>query len=384
MKGHPPVNKILHVFGRLVRGGAQMRTVDLLRHIDRSRLEMHFLTLSDVQNDFDREIQSLGGLVHQIGFGPVRFPLAFRRLVRRHAFDVVHSHIHLQSGFVVRQAARLKVPTRIVHFRSCRDGGGNSPVRRLQKAILRNWIGRYATNILSVGEGAMGAVWGPLWRNDPRCRVVYSGLDPATFDGPRQAAEVRREFGFPQDSRLLIHAGRFVREKNHTRLLDIFATLHRRRADVRLLMVGWDPSGISETIKRRIRSLGLTGRAVVSGERRDIPRLLKAADLLVFPSLWEGLPGVVLESAAAGTPVLAADLPGVAEIAAQLPRIERLSLDQPDERWAQVAAELIDQSEDAEHRGEARRCFDKGVFTMDRYATEITEIWNGSSRRRAA
>jgi glycosyltransferase involved in cell wall biosynthesis len=361
-----------------------MRTVDLLRYVDPARFEMHFLTLSDVQNDFDREVRSLGGFVHRIAFGPLRFPVHFGRLVRRQGFDVVHSHIHLQSGFIVRLASRLGVPARIVHFRSSRDGGGRGPIRSLQRAVLRNWIRRHATSILSVGEGAMESVWGPLWRNDPRCSVIYSGLDPAAFGGPRQAKEVRREFGFPEDSGLVIHAGRFVREKNHVRLLDVFNSLQQRRSDVRLLMVGWDPTGISETIQRRIGSLGLIGRAVVSGERGDIPRLLKAADLLVFPSLWEGLPGVVLEAAAAGTPVLASDLPGVAEIARHLPRIRRLSLDEPDQSWAEVASELIDQSPDAELRREARQRFAEGVFTMDRYASAMTDIWDGGGRRRAA
>jgi glycosyltransferase involved in cell wall biosynthesis len=361
-----------------------MRIVDLLRHVDLGRFEMHFLTLSAVQNDFDREVRLLGGFVHQIAFGPLRFPLQFGKLVRRHGFDVVHSHISLQSGFVVRQANQLHVPRRIVHFRSSRSGGGSGPVRFLRRAVLRNWIRRHATSILSVGEGAMDSVWGPLWRGDPRCSVVYSGLDPATFDGPRQVSEVRREFGFPEDSPLVIHVGRFVPEKNHVRLLDVFNTLHRRRPDVRLLMVGWDPTGISEAIKQRIRSLSLIGHAVVSDERRDIPRLLKAADLLVFPSLWEGLPGVVLEAAASGTPVLASDLPGVGEIAAHLPRIRQLSLDQPDESWAEVASELIDQSPDAELRREAQQCFAHGVFTMDRYARAMIEIWDGTSLRRAA
>ena len=376
--------KILHVFGRLVRGGAQMRTVDLLRHLDSSRFEMHFLTLSDAQNDFDDEVCSLGGFVHRIPFGLFHFPLHFKRLVRRHAFDVVHSHIHLQSGFVARLASRLRVPTRIVHFRSSRDGRRAGLVRSTQRAILRNWIRRYATNILAVGEGAMGSVWGPHWRDDPRCGVVYSGLDPAEFQGRRHANEVRREFGFPQGCRLLIHVGRFVREKNHLQLLGMFDELRKRMPDTRLLMVGWDPTGLSKTVEQRIRSLGLVGRAVVSGERRDISRLLKAADLLALPSLWEGLPGVVLEAAAAGTPVLAADLPGVREIAAHLPQIHVLSLDRPDHQWAERAAELLDQPQDDQLREQAQLRFVESVFTMDRYARAMTEIWSGTSARRAA
>ncbi len=379
-----PVIRILHVFGRLVRGGAQMRTLDLLRHVDRSRFQLHFLTLSDVRNELDEEIRSLGGHVHQIPFGLLHFPARFRQLVRRNGFHVVHSHIRLPSGWIVRLASRLDVATRIVHFRSSGEGACPSLARTAREAVLRRWIRRHATDILAVSQGAMESVWGPRWPDDPRCRVVYNGLDPQRFRGDRNTNAVRREFGFPGDCPLLIHVGRIVREKNHSRLIEVFHALRRHRPDARLLMVGWDPAGRGQSIERRIRELGLAEEVVLRGERRDVPRLLKAADLLVLPSLWEGLPGVVLEAAAAGTPVLASDLPGVREIAARLPRVRGLSLELPNPRWADVAGELLERRHDDRPRREAQRCFADSVFTIDRYAGAMTEIWSGASSRRAA
>ena len=115
--------------------------------------------------------------------------------------------------------------------------------------------------------------------------------------------------------------------KNHLRLIDIFGEVLRRQPTAVLLLVGQGRNAIERRLHRRIAQLGLGGQVVFCQERTDVPRLLGAADALIFPSLWEGLPGVVLEACAAGTPVLASDLPGVRDIAARLPRVRCLSLE---------------------------------------------------------
>ena len=93
-------------------------------------------------------------------------------------------------------------------------------------------------------------------------------------------------------------------------------------------------------VREMVRRLHLLDGVALAGNRSDIVRLVKAADLMIFPSLWEGLPGAVLEAASAGIPVLASDLPGVRELAEHLSRIEALSLERADRDWALRAAEL--------------------------------------------
>ena len=80
-------------------------------------------------------------------------------------------------------------------------------------------------------------------------------------------------------------------------------------------------------MKERFRALGVLDRVRFSGERQDIPRLLKGADLFLFPSLWEGLPGALLEACAAGTPVLASDIAANREVAEVFPGIRLLGLE---------------------------------------------------------
>jgi len=373
--------KILHVFGRLGRGGAPMRTLDLLRHVQPERYEFHFLTLNDVVSDFGDDLRAMGGTIHQIPYGLIAFPRRFGKLLRAERFDVVQSHVFHQSGFILRLAAAHGVGIRIAHFRVSHDGRRVGPVRRLQKRILRRWIDLYATHILAVSEAAMEVAWKSTWKSDPRCQVIYNGLEPSLFAGEADRQGVLDEFSLPSDCLLCTHVGRIAPQKNHLRLISVFREVLRRRPEARLLLVGWDVQGGRRVVQERIAELGLQGQVILCGERTDVPRLLKAADVLIFPSLWEGLPGVVLEASAAGTPVLASDIPTIREIAERLWGVRLLSLDEPDAAWARAVEEIAaGTGSDRKHRA-ANHDFDASVFTIDRCADSICRVWQGTGPR---
>jgi len=334
-----PRHRVLHVFGRMVRGGAEMRTIDLMRQESLKKCEFHFATLGGGTGSLDATIKSLNGHVHPCPLTPA-FPRRFRQLIRVTKCDIVHSHVHRFSGYVLRLAHKEQVPARIAHFRSTGDGHLTTLRRRVQRALTAHWLDRHATSIVAVSEGAMKNAWTNDWRADPRCRVIYNGLDLQQFVGPNDRLGVRREFGFPSDCPLLIHVGLLSAFKNQERLVHIFAELRKRIPGYRLLLVGRDSEGTQTRVQQTIAALRLQSEVVIAGERRDVPRLLKAADLMVFPSLREGLPGAVLEACAAGTPVVASDLPGTMEIAARCSLVRCVSLAASDIEWSNAAEDV--------------------------------------------
>src|SRR5947199_7119830 len=178
---------------------------------------------------------------------------------------------------------------------------------------MRGRITANATAVIGVSTGAMDAVWGSGWRRNPRKTVIYDGVERDRFARVDDAEGVREEFGVPPDAALVIHVGRFSPQKNHAGLVAIARALLKRRPETVLLLVG--EGSLQEEIRYRMERAGLTPRVRFAGPRDDVPRLLAAADVMVLPSLWEGLPGVVLEALAAGVPVVASPLPGVREIA---------------------------------------------------------------------
>jgi len=240
---------------------------------------------------------------------------------------------------------------------------------------MRYWIDRYATSILAVSEGAMASSWGPKWVTDPRCQVIYNGLDLSAFEKPLDLRGVLGEFKLPEDSHLYIHVGSMSPAKNHLRLISIFSTILRHEPMARLILVGRGNNGIEQRVRSWVEELGISDQVVFAGERHDVPRLLKAADMMLFPSLREGLPGVVLEACAAGTPVLASDLPGVREIAAHLPLVHYLSLNASDEEWALEACRIFGSYVRDIDKEMGIRNFADSVFGMTRCVEAQCSIW---------
>jgi glycosyltransferase involved in cell wall biosynthesis len=162
--------------------------------------------------------------------------------------------------------------------------------------------------------------------------------------------------------------------KNHVRLVAIVAALARRLPAARLILVGRGGNEIESAVRRAVAAAGLQDRVHLLGERDDVARLLAAADVMLFPSQWEGLPGAVLEAAAAGLPVLASDLPCVGEIAARLPLVHCLPLEASDEVWAQTLRERLFAA-DRPSRETARRQFAETPFSIEQCVDQLAQIW---------
>lgn len=366
--------KVLHIFGSMVRDGAELRLVQMIRTLNRGEYLFHFCTLSGEPGDLDAEILELGGAIFPTPLGPA-FPLHFRRLLRQERYDVVHSHVHHFSGVLNWIAAREKVPVRITHFHTTDDGYPATLRRRIQRPITRYLTDRYSTSLISVSEGAMEA-WDANWRADCRSKVVYNGLDLAPFCDQTDPCATRREFGVPDDCALFLHVGRMDPQKNHRRLLSIFAAIAAEQPDAHLLLVGRGGNDIERSLRAEVERCGLADRVLFAGRRTDVPRLMQAADLLLLPSLWEGLPGVVLEACAAGLPVLGSDVPGNMEIARYFPGVHMLPLAQDDEEWSRRARALVaEQPVRARERHDPVTTFAATPFTMRGFACGHHAVW---------
>lgn len=365
--------RILHIFECMDRGGAETRTLELFRVLDRRIYTFEFCSLSGRPGELDDEIAALGGRVHLLKLN-AGFPWAFLRLLRGRRFAAVHSHVHLFSGFILVLAAIAGVGKRIAHFRTTADGKGNSLWRRSRNSLLTYVIQRCATDIVGVSQAALELVMGPAWPADRRCQVIYSGVAVERFQAAGDAAGVRREFGFPADSTLVIHVGRLAPEKNHERLVRIFLQFAELVPDARLLIVGKRDAAIESRIRAVSQARLDAGGIVFAGVRKDIGRLLASADLMLFPSLREGLPGAVVEAAASGLPVLASDIPGTSELATRLPAVQTISLASPDEYWA---ARAVAAYAGGSRSSDAGRDF-PALFDVAQARAKFEQLYNSS------
>ena len=142
-----------------------------------------------------------------------------------------------------------------------------------------------------------------------RLATVANGVAPRP--ATRERAALRREWVLG-DGPVLLMAGRFAAQKEHALLLDAMPAIVAARPGATLLIAGDGP--LLWPIAREVAVRGLAGAVRLLGYRDDLPELMAAADLLLLPSRFEGLPLVALEAMAAGLPVVASDAPGIAEL----------------------------------------------------------------------
>lgn len=334
--------RVLQVFGVMNRGGAELRSLDMLRRMDRGRFTCDFWAVSSKRGELDDEIRHLGGEVYYAQPGAGRWPSLMQQLIKSH-YDVVHSNVYYRSGFVLALAAMAGAPMRIAHFHTTKDEKGDSIGRRMYRRSMRHLLNRYATTVLGASEGALQANWGVGWSRTPRCQVIYGGVDCQSHVNECEAATVRTEFGFRHDCVLVLHVGRLTAAKNHERLLSIFATLARDDHRYRLVMAGAKEHVLGDHLRVVVKRLGLEAKVVFAGVRADVPRLFAAANIMIFPSIWEGLPGAVVEAAAAGVPVVTSDIPGCVELTRYTDMVRCLPLEKSDAEWAAATKLLLPQ-----------------------------------------
>lgn len=357
--------RVLHVLGRLERGGAELRTVELAEYFPPDRVRSDFLVLTGRDGALDGRVTAAGGRVIKCRLD-ARFPLAFHQLLRERRYDVVHSHVHYFSGVVLALARAAGIPGRVAHLHTAIvNGRRNTLRRRAQLAITRELLQWNATDIVACGEGAMNVAWRSDWSADPRCRIIYYGI---RTDRVRAA---RRDHG---GAPTIVNVASVQPLKNQTRLIQVLRRLVARVPDVQLHLVGREVGDYGDRVRRAAADAGLTNHVRLLGEVAEPMSLVASADLMILPSLWEGLPCAVLEACALGTPVLASDLPGTRELARHFPLLDLLSLEEDDETWAAAAERMLQRS--APTPAAAADRLATSPFAFERFGEALYDVWS--------
>ncbi len=305
---HRLPRRILHVGLSLNPAGTESLILGAYRRLDRSQLQFDFAVPDGPRGPFTEEVIGLGARVFPYpvpsAIRPWPFDRAIQRILREHGpFHAVHAHNYYRAGTVVRLAAAEGVPLRIAHSHFTEDGVTNSVYRRLYRTYARRLIHGHATHQLGCSREACERLFGPDCWADPRTAVVHNGIDLSVFETlDPDGRALRQELGLRADAVLVGHVGRFVAQKNHAFLVEVFAELARRRNDAVLILVG--AGALRPTIEQRVRELGLQERVRFVGLRADLPKVLASLDVLALPSLYEGFPLVLVEAQAAGTPAV--------------------------------------------------------------------------------
>jgi glycosyltransferase involved in cell wall biosynthesis len=271
---------------------------------------------------FDEEARRLGAQIHYVRYGRAhvpRFAKQFRQVLREGRYHAIHDHQDHASGWHFLMGARALPPVRVTHVHNpaflIRNNYEVTLSRRFTARVGKALVAHYSTHITgtswqAIAENGFDA---SRFRRIPKA-ALYCGFDSARFlgDAVPAKASVCHEFGWPEDAKIILFAGRIDRSpdlghpQNHKNSgfgVSVGIECARRDPRVRMLLAG-SPSPAVPILEGRIAAAGLEGRIQFAGIRKDIERFMLASDVLLFPSRGEGLGMVAVEAQAAGLPVL--------------------------------------------------------------------------------
>ena len=296
MKKEEPI-RVAHIIGKWLGGGVEAVVMNYYRHIDRSKIQFDFLCDEDSTNIPYEEIEQLGGRV--ILIPPYQNVLKYQkeliRIFKGNNYKIVHSHINTLSIFSLRAAKKAGVKVRIAHSHSTTNK--KEWKKNLLKQVLRPFSKAYATNFMCCSELAGRWLFGDKAYDSGQVYLLNNAIDLDKFKyNESLRKEKRKKLGISDDTLVIGHIGRFVAQKNHTFLIDIFNEVHKKNNNSILLLAGQGP--LKEEIENKVKELKLNDSVRFLGQRNDVNELYQTFDVFCLPSLYEGLPVVGVEAQA--------------------------------------------------------------------------------------
>ncbi len=356
------MKRILCILSSLDAGGAETFLMKVYRTLPPEEYQFDFV-VSTGNGCYTQEVLERGGKIYEIPQRTKDFFGAFkgiRTVVKDNKYDTVLKLGENSLAVMDLIAAKLGGARQLI-VRSCNAPTGLSLKARCVHAFFRPLLNLVTTIKLAPSQLAAEYMFGKC----KDVRLIHNGVDLDIFRFDSQARnEIRKEFGV-EGKTVVGHVGRFHPQKNHRYLLEVFRQIHKQRNDAVLLLVG---TGILEgQIRSLIMEMNLPDNVIFAGQRFDIPSLLSAMDVFVFPSLFEGMPNTVIEAQATGLPCVIADT--ITREANITNLVHYLPLSDSPELWAEKALSLL-----SEERKDTSGDFTKHGYNIKDVARELVGL----------
>lgn len=300
--------KVLQVLPGLNRGGLETFVMNIYRSINRDKVQFDFLTNMH-GGAYSDEIVSLGGTIHYIAprnKGLHAFSKNLKTFFNKHRGEYAAIHYHessLSSIEVLYYAKKAHIPVRIMHSHSSSIMGRK--IHYLTHYLGKLAIGSLANRYFGCSDKALDWMYSITGVRN-KAILIPNGIDSTQFSyNESKRKEIRAKMAISDDEIVIGHVGRLSAVKNHNFLLDIYSSFLKLNPRAKLWIIG--TGELEQSLRQRVEDLGLSKTVFFLGVRSDTNDLYQAMDIFVMPSLYEGLPVVLVEAQTAGLPILCSD-----------------------------------------------------------------------------
>jgi len=299
---------ILHVIPTLSSGGAEKMLVDIVREMQNQGVDCEVAVLTPSHDFFGQEIVKLGIPVF---YGPtskvysVKNILFLKRIIEKNKYDCIHTHLFAPQLFtpIALKLARISIPLVTTEHNTHNK-------RRDSKKFywLDNWLYHQYDKIIAISADTKVNLRSYLNNTGPKIEVIANGINIIQYaeSQPTERTQLCESLG--KDEKIVLMVAAMREQKDHETLIRASKILPQ---EYRIIFVGEGER--MEEVQNYARENG-SSSILFLGRRSDIPSIMKASDVFVLSSKWEGFGLVVVEAAASGLPVVASDVDGLKEV----------------------------------------------------------------------
>ncbi|MGL5752123.1 MAG: glycosyltransferase family 1 protein [Paraclostridium sp.] len=333
--------KILHVVGAMNRAGTETMLMNIYRNIDREKVQFDFISYSQEEAHYDKEIKSLGGKIIKLS-STTSIKEITKAIKEYGPYDVVHAHTLFNSGIAMLAAKKCGIKTRIAHAHTTLDNSSNI-ARKIYINIMRYLINKHSTHTLACSKEAGKYLFGEKELNKSKYKyfpnlINYENL----LEKPIKEVEYFKKSEGLNEGIVIGHIGTFKESKNHKFLLEICKYMNEQNIDTKLLLVG--DGELRSELEDLAKIYNIIDKVKFVGVREDINVMLHSMDVFAFPSIFEGLGLVLLEAQAGGLPCIVSEAIQIeADLGINL--VNKLKLEDRVETWSKEIIKVAGKKE---------------------------------------
>ena len=299
--------RVLQDLSALDGGGVAKLLYDYYRHMDHSKIRFDFMIYNFYDEGiYEKPLREMGCHIYKLPTyteNPDECTKMQEKVISEGNYDVIHTHFGIGGFRILKIAKKYNIPKRIVHSHIAYEP--YSLKTKMANVVKRALNKYYATDLLACGIDAGKFMWGNSAVVHEKVFIMKNAIDTNKF---AFSSDIRRNkrIELEVEGKLVIGVvGRLSEQKNYPFLFKVYQDILKQREDVELVVIG---RGLEEEkIHTLARTMGVYEKIKFLGVRNDVPELLNAFDIFLLPSLYEGLPVVLVEAQANGVYEIVSD-----------------------------------------------------------------------------
>lgn len=336
-----------------------------LRAMNTEWLTLDLVSLNKPDDFYIQQVERKGGKVYVIPRleGVIRYWKSLRSLIQKNGYDAVHIHGNSHTTVLELTAAKAAgCVVRMVHAHN------TTCAHVVVHKLLTPLFNALCTHGLACGEAAGKFMFG----NKP-FTVVNNGVDTEKFAFRADIRErVRKLYGF-EGSKVIGHVGYFSEVKNHRWIIEVFRSLLEKDKKYRLILIG--DGELRSEIVSLARNYGIFDKITFTGNINNVDEVLNAIDLVLMPSLFEGLPLTLIEQQANGLQCVCSD--AITTEADKTGNIHFVSLKKSAKEWSSEIVSFINVTDREKRSREAIERIKKAGYSIQEEAEKLAEFYKG-------